>query len=362
MKTRPAVIAGIAAIVVLVAIGVTIAITQRDQGGSLASGGRLQGALSLVPADVESVIFVDRDAVEQAAGAALPQDPTDDQLADYTRRLSQMPVTDLDRYLAPMIEGKAAFSALDVEWGVSVSGGEDIGSIYRFRDDLDLGGVADDLVKAGWKAERVDDGTHLTIDAVSAGGTTGLIDDRYPALGFADVTVLPGRHLMVAAMGDHLGTAVRGTLSGDDSLADQDTVAGLVDGTPIAAEIASPLHCDTALSHLSPAQVAEVRGDSGLGALGKPEAAAITVDEDHSVASLAFADAAAASADAKGRRDYLASGSSMLTGQPLSTLISDPEVSADGSVVRATFRMRGAAYRGIDFLTSGGDGPAACGL
>lgn len=362
-RTKVAGIGAAVVVVLIAAVAVVLVLVEDGDSAGRRIGGPLAEALDLVPADAADVTFVDRTAVVDTFD--LPKIETGASAADVDAFIraevdaGQVPLTDLDHYAEPM--RNAAFSGFDVDWAVSLGTHDSAGDVYRMRDGLDLDDVAEALTEAGWHSRDVDGGVELSVSPQAA-DATGLVHGRYPIQQFAHVTLLPSRHLMLASMGSAFGEEVRATLAGRDSVGDARSVAGLVDGDPVAA-VMSIQGCADAFGRMSPAQREQVTASSGIDRLGTPQAVAVAITgRTQATASLSFADHDAASADAAARKEYLAHGRSIVTGGPVTDLVDDVQVSVRGNVVDVAFRPHQRPIStALQFVQRGPDGPVACG-
>jgi hypothetical protein len=347
---------------VLVVLGllVSLAACSDDDGGGGGGGpdddSSLAQALTLVPSDARSMTFTDVAATTERLGVDdVTADSSEDEVARYVRTMSDAGAgTPLDLYLGAMLDGDAAFTALDVQWAVS---GE-VGDVYRLDDEVDLDAIGDDLVDAGYEEASDDPATYtLELDAVDE---TGLVGDRYPFL--PGVIVLdPDDHLLVRAP-----DAGEASLVGDgESAADAGTFDDLLDGLDdvevVSAVAPDDGYCFGALR--SPATRDEVAERSGVADLGRPELVAGVVmgdgDEARTSVRLEFDDPDAAEDDAAAREDYLADGTSLQTQQPVSDLVSDVDVSVSGAVETIDLTLKGG-LRTLQMMMQAADLAAAC--
>lgn len=362
-RTKVAGIGAAAVVVLIAAVAVILVLVQDDDSADRRVGGSLSEALELVPADASDVMFVDRTAVVQAFDLpAVETGASEAKVAAFVKAevdAGQVPLTDLDQFVQPMRD--AAFSAFDVDWAVSLGTHDAAGDVYRMRDGLNLDDVANSLTGAGWHSRDVDGGVELSVSPQAA-VATGLVDGRYPIQQLAHVTLLPSRHLILASMGSAFGEEIRRTLADGDSTGDAQSAAGLAAGNPVAA-VVSTRGCAEASGQMSPVQREQAAATSGVAELGRPRAIAIAITgPTEAIASLSFADHAAASADAEARTAYLAHGRSIVTGGPVTDLVDDPRVSVRGTVVEVTFTVHQRPIStALQFLRRGPDGPVACG-
>jgi hypothetical protein len=271
----------------------------------------LEDALEVMPGDVDRVTFFDREAAVERVGDDLEQLPSR---------------TELDRYLSVMLED-APFSAADIDWEVVGYVDDSFGRAWRMNDDLDLDDVADDLVELGYEQED-DSGDLRTLEI-------GLdqVDDEHPyLLSMQSVTIVPDEHLIITGpLGPDLADVVA---DDEESAVDTGAFEDLVDSTD-DVEVADLVRDDTVCAlgeaRLSPEQLAA----SGVTELGRPDETAFFVygDEGETRSVLRFADDGAAEDDADAREEFLADGTSPISGVPYSEF-GDFAVEADGDQVR----------------------------
>ncbi len=262
--------------------------------------------------------------VADDADSAVDTDAFED-LIDSTDDVQELPYfTELDSSLVQMLE-TAPFSAQDVDWEVSAYEGDDgFGRVWRMNDDLDLDDVADELVDAGFE-EVSGEGRSLTIDLQEIA-----TDERY-LISMQTVTLLPDDHLIVTGP---LADDVLDVIADDaDSAVDDDTFEDLVDSTD-DVEVAQMARDDKAcqeVDRLSPEQLEA----SGIDELGHPEETGFFVhgDEGDVRSVLLFDDEDAAEEDAEAREEFLADGSSPVSGVPYEEF-ADWEIDTDGEQER----------------------------
>ena len=294
--------------------------------GLFGGSSSLDDALEVVPSSVDRVIFFDRAAaVERLDLEELDADPSEEELHSYVEGSQELPYfTELDISLVQMLE-TAPFSAQDVEWEIAAYEGDDgFGRVWKMNDDLDLDDVADELVDAGFEEES-GEGRSLSIDLEEIGA-----DQRY-LISMQTVTLLPDDHLIVTGP---LADDVLDVIADDaDSAVDDDTFEDLVDSTD-DVEVAQMARDDKAcqeIERLSPEQLEA----SGIDELGHPEETGFFVhgDEGEVRSVLLFEDEDAAEEDAEAREEFLADGSSPVSGVPYEEL-AEWEIDTDGEQER----------------------------
>ena len=294
--------------------------------GLLGGSSSLDDALEVVPSSVDRVIFFDRAAaVERLDIEELEEDPSEEELHSYLEEVRELPYfTELDSSLVQMLE-TAPFSAQDVEWEVAAYEGDDgFGRVWKMNDDLDLDDVADELVDAGFEEES-GEGRTLSIDLEEIGE-----DERY-LFSMQTVTLLRDDHLIVTGP---LADDVLDVIADDaDSAVDDDTFEDLVDSTDDVevAQMARDDKACQAIDRLSPEQLEA----SGIDELGHPEETGFFVHGDKAdVRSvLLFDDEDAAEEDAEAREEFLADGSSPVSGVPYEEF-AEWEIDTDGDQER----------------------------
>ena len=174
----------------------------------------LEEALETLPGSVERVAFVDREAVNERLGI--------EDARSYDQNADRLPApTDLDEHFAPSAE-RMPFTVLDVSWEVLAWEGDRTGHVWKTDDDLDVDGVVDDLVAAGYHEERDGDVHRL---AAAPRDLDPEVRSRLRDL--RELVVIPDEHLFVT--GD-LAPDVVETVDDDvDSLVDTEAFEDLVD-------------------------------------------------------------------------------------------------------------------------------------
>ena len=294
--------------------------------GLFGGSSSLDDALEVVPSSVDQVIFFDRAAAVERLGLdELDADPSEEELHSYVEGSRELPYfTTLDSSVVQMLD-TAPFSAQDVDWEVTIYEGDDgFGRVWRMNDDLDLDDVADELVDSGFEEES-GEGRSLSIDLEEIG------TDKPYLIPMQTVTLLPDDHLIVTGP---LADDVLEVIADDaDSAVDDDTFEDLVDSTD-DVEVAQMARDDKAcqeIERLSPEQLEA----SGIDELGHPEETGFFVhgDEADVRSVLLFDDDDAAEEDAEAREDFLADGSSPVSGVPYEEF-AEWEIDTDGKQER----------------------------
>lgn len=194
--------------------------------GLFEGSSRLEEALEYLPADTESVSFVDRvKAAERLGVEDVDADSSEEELEEYVDAMSAAGVqTSLARWVDVMAED-AAFSDFDVEWEAWAATSDEGARLLKMSDELDLAEVGDDLVDAGYDESGSGDVREFTASTDDIDELNYVIGDRYPA-DMLEVAVVPDEHLMVIGGWDEVIDAVA---DDDDSMADDGGFEDLLD-------------------------------------------------------------------------------------------------------------------------------------
>jgi hypothetical protein len=313
----------------VIALPLSLIATTLTGCGLFGGSSSLDDALEVVPGSVTEVTFFDREAVaERFELDDVDGDSSEAEITEYVEKAQEFPFgTELDTYLFQMLED-ASFSALDIDWEVTGYEGDDgFGRVWKMRDGLDLDEVADDLVDAGYEREQSGDTTTLTIglDEIDQGENGYFVT-------MLTVALVPDEHLIVTGP---LAVDVLDVVADDaDSAVDTEAFEDLVDSTD-DAEVAVLARDDAACSLGTGRPASEQAEAIELDALGHPEQTGFFVhgNEGDARSVLAFDDEEAAEEDAQAREDFLADGTSRVSGVP-SSEFGDWEIEADGDQVR----------------------------
>lgn len=345
----------IGALVMMLAVAVIAALLVANSDSSTESAGSAQEALGYLPIDASSVEIRDQRLAEQRLGIDSVETGADDaQIEHYLTQARDNPSTysSLTPYLSTMNDAGAAFTALDVDWSASVVAGSLASSshleLYGMDAGLDLNGVADNMVDAGWRASDVAGGQHLEVDVSDLDPQTGLAGG-YPGR-MAQLVLLPDEHLMVT--GDYEG--VLAVIAGDsEPLRAADEVSRLL----AADESPEYLHLtrggaacvgaavQTLGERISPELLAQLRQSTSL-ATPTATASLAFVDgaEVTTTSRLLFGNESQAADDKDARATYLREGTSVITRQPIADLLTVESVTVDGSIETITYTFeRGLA-------------------
>lgn len=357
MKTRSKAVLGAGA-GLLVMAGIVVGVQLLD-----GSGGGVEEAIEVLPADTTNFTYVNRDAWAERKGVDdIEHDYSE---ADFERFAEAAEGSSVGTPLAPYVRvmEDAGFSEFDVDWHVTGSArdGEDtsgVWNVYRMDDDLDLGKVVDSMVDAGWSKDDLDGNPRLTVDLADADevGVAG----GYPVAPLMDVTFVEDEHLMIVSPDPE---PVLDVVDGDaESLADDDTVdelIGQVDDVELADVRLGEDACWTRFgSQSSLEQQAQAQAQSDMGELGAPEATGYFQEADGddavSVGVLLFSSDDAASDDAEAREKWLEDGTDPITATPISDHLDLDSVESDGSsvVARGTYQQERLGFQA--YSQSGG--------
>lgn len=215
------------------------------------------------------------------------------------------------------IEG-AGLSGDDVVWTVSAPKAEGRMHAYKMDEQLDLDGMGDDLVEAGYAEDEIAGHRHFLVE------------------GQAAVVVVPDEHLLFVGRSREVVEAAVEVYEDDaDSLTDAGTFDDLLSGTddPHHALLVKDPDCDPGLS---PARLEA----SGRTELGTPETMGFFIadhgDEAATSSVLVFGDDDSAATDFEARQAYLAGALLERTQEPLAD-IADWDIERDGRMVRIDY-------------------------
>ncbi len=294
----------------LLTLALLISSTPLTGCGIFDGSSSLEDALEVVPGDVDRVTFFDREAAVERVG-------DDVDLLPFR--------TELDRYLSVMLDD-APFSAADIDWEVVGYVDDSFGRAWRMNDDLDLDDVADDLVDLGYQEDASGDVRTLEI------GLDQIDDEHRYLLSMQSVTIVTDEHLMITGP---LALDLADVVDDDDeSAVDTGAFEDLIDSTD-DIEVADLARADAACSLGGSTLTAEQLAACGVAELGPPEETAYFVpgDEGETRSVLRFADDGAAEDDAGAREEFLADGTSPVSGVPYNEF-GDFDVETDGDQVR----------------------------
>ncbi len=320
--------------------------------GLLDGGSRLEEALEYLPADTDSVTFVDRaKAAERLGVDDVDAESSDDDLEEYVDVVSGAGVdTSLTRWTDLMAES-AAFTDLDVEWQAWAASDDEGAQVLKMSDDLDLDDVGDDLVDAGYDESGSDDVRAFTASTDDVDPEAYLIGERYPG-NLLEVAVVPDEHLMIIGGWDEVIDAV---LDDDDSMADDGGFDDLLDEADDleALEFATLFTGDATCAGADP----ERRYSDSANALGRPESSAFfDAGPDHAQrAVLLFGSEDEAAADAEQREEVIPTYDEWFSSE------GTYEVAQDGEVVTVKTDDE-ENIEGLHTRALVADGPLACGL
>ena len=337
----------------LLALPLLLAATGLTGCGLLDGSSSLDDALESMPGTITRVTFFDRAAATERVGLDdLDTDTSDEDFDAYVEKAQDLPWrSELDLHLLQMLEA-APFSAQDVEWeavGYDAEGA--FGRVWKMNDDLDLEEVVDGLVDLGFEEDGSGDSTTLTIG-------TDEIDPAKAAylVLLQNLVVVPDEHLMITGP---LAAEMADVVADDaESAVDTDAFEDLIDSTDdveVADLARNDAVCSLGSSRVSPEQL----DATGVAELGRPDKTAFLVhgDEGDTRSVLVFGDEDAAEDDAGAREEFLAEGTSPISGVPYSEF-GDFEVEPDGEQVRIDIEYDDP--RDISAVLTRGDYPSVC--
>lgn len=318
--------------------------------GLLDGSSRVEEALEYLPANAETVQFVDRAAMaERLELDDLATGASGDELDEWAEAQQDEGYgTELSPWTRVMQE--AAFSELDIEWEASGTSADDGRvRVWKLEDDVDFDHLADDLEDAGFERSSSGD-IEVFENSLENADEDGLYGGRYPAQ-IGSLALVPDEHLVLSGA---VELAIDVADDDEDSLSDEGSFADLLDQAPDAGDLefaaltTAPL-CGAG-TRITPEQAAEV-----YEGLGHPDRGlALFADPDAVTAVRLFGDGDDAEADAEGLPAYLDDRASA-TGFDV-----DLDVQHDGDAVtaEASFDDR----RTMAQAWSRVDGPFACPL
>lgn len=318
----------------------------RSSGSTEVVDDNLTRALEVIPADATYVQFVNRGAAADRLGLGkLADQASEDDLATAAQKLQDeapWALTEFDEWIVPM--ANAAFSAVDIEWQAQALVDQENGwRIYGTDEELDLDAVGDDLVDAGYDKSEVDGFERFTVDITKADLGTGLYGGRYPSF-LVDVVLVPDEHLIL--VGGDVAAVARSASGEDESLDERsrfEAVVPDVEGVEYTTLRAGTDHCARMLTalRLSEDLIPKVAKDLGTDQLGTPSNTAVVIaaegDEVTTSSRFTFPDAAQAEADAKARKEYLASGVVARTRAPIKDDVTSATIDVEDTVETVTY-------------------------
>jgi hypothetical protein len=307
----------IVAVVVVIAAVVAAVVVVTLFVWPSSSDDSVDDALAVMPADATTITFTDAAAGRERLGYGdLTSESPADEIEEFVSDSIDVPwsTSSLGANYVKM-EGWS-WNFLDVEWEVTNRSDEVFASAYKLRDDLDMDAVLEEFADLGYEESDV---------------------DGYPAI--------PDEHLLLA--GPDAEALIDPATGESDSLADSDLAGDLV------GEVEHPEYLQVSVGESSC-----VDAMAALGAGSTPESmeelavtlaetpgyedlqpitghvAGIAAPDGEPVAraAVAYTDDDSAAADVDLRGEFVAEGSSVVTGQPYSELVS-ADVESDGPMV-----------------------------
>lgn len=309
-------------------LAASLAATVVSGCGAFGGETRIEEALALVPADAGIVFFTDQSAAEERLGfEGLTSQSDQADIDAYEEAFIEESPWSATRLQRDLMEAEEwGWDALDVEWSVDTLGTQ----IYRMRDDLDMEVIADSFRERGYDESEEDGRLRFTPGADS---------DLAEMPIFVAVVLVPDDHLLLS--GSEVDEVIE-LLSGEaESLADVDAVGDLLEDTE-GVEFGSVMGPDASCEDILfrdqlPPEAGEVVKDA-MGDLQPTEASVLwigTGDDDVGVRVVsAYADEEVAQADEEARTDYLSSGQSLITAEPLADVLTVEATERNGDVVR----------------------------
>ncbi|MGH3485544.1 MAG: hypothetical protein ACRDPQ_20185 [Nocardioidaceae bacterium] len=327
----------IVALVVVIAAVVVVAILVWPSS----TDDPIDDALAVMPADTTTMTFTDAAATRERLGYGnLNSESPADEVEPFVSDAIDVPwsTSSLGAYYVQMDDWSWNF--LDVEWEAADVSEDVSATAFKLRDDIDMDAVQAEFADRGYEESDVDGYPAYSLDI------SDLSVDEYPIPSLLNVIVIPDEQLLLT--GPHAEVLIGPATDDADSLADSDLADDLV------GEVENPEYlqlslgdssCVDAMEALVPDSTPESTEELA-GALAETpgyedlqpitgHVAGIAVPDGEPVAQAAAAaydDDDSAAADVDPRAEFVAEGTSVVTGQPYSELVS-AEVESDGSMV-----------------------------
>jgi hypothetical protein len=330
----------IVAMVVAVVVAVVAAVVVAVLVWPSSSDDPVDDALAVMPADATTITFTDAAAArERLCYGDLTSESPEDEVDALVADSAEVPwsTSSLGTYYVAM-EGWS-WNFLDVEWEAANVSEDVSATAYKLRDDIDMDAVQAEFADRGYEESDVDGYPAYSLDVSDVSA------DEAAIVTLLNVIVIPDEQLLLT--GPDAEALIDPATGEADSLADSELADDLV------GEVENPEYVQLSLGDSSCVDTMAALGEGSTpesmeelaGALAetpgykdlKPitgHVAGVAVPDGEPVAraAAAYPDDDSAAADVDPREAIMAEGSSVVSGQPYSEVVS-ADVESDGSIV-----------------------------